>query len=247
MGGWFEEETFWKKFKGVLFSQDRMKETPYHVDRIVEMLDLEEGDKIFDQCCAIGRLSLEFARRGYEVTGIDLTDPYLEEARNKAEEQGLDVEFIKADMREFKREETFDAALNFFTSFGYFKDDEENKKALENVYLSLKSGGKFLLDVMGKEVIDKVYTDTDKWRMDDGYFVEEREIREDLEMLVSNWKLVKDDGEVYEHEFMYKLYSREKIEAILRDVGFRNIEIYGDLEGSPYDEDSSRLIAIAEK
>ena len=247
MTSWFEDQRFWEEFKNVLFSQDRMKKTPYQVDRLKDILELERGDKILDQCCAIGRLSLELARRGYDVTGKDLTETYLEEARQKAKEEDLDIEFIRADMREFKREETFDAVINFFTSFGYSKYDEENMKVLKNVHRSLKPGGRFLLDVMGKEVVDKVYTDTDMVRIDNGYFVEERQIRQDLDMLESTWKLIKDDGDVYEHKFMFKMYTREKLEEMLKDVGFEKVDTYGDIDCSEYDEDSSRLIAVAEK
>jgi len=247
MNRWFEDESFWEKFKDVLFSEDRMSKTNYQVDRFIELLELEKGDKILDQCCGIGRHSIELARRGYDVTAIDLTETYLEEAREKSEKEELEIEFIKADMRDFQREETYDAVINFFTSFGYSRYEDENREVLKNTYRSLKPGGKFLLDVMGKEVLDKIYTNTDKWRMDDGYFLEKREIRKDLDMLESEWKLIKDDGEVHQHKFMYKLFTKEELKNMLRDVGFSRIKIYGDLEKSSYDESASRLIAIAKK
>ncbi|MFP4001801.1 MAG: class I SAM-dependent methyltransferase, partial [Thermoplasmata archaeon] len=244
MGRWFEDEWFWGEFKNVLFSEDRLKRTSYQVDRFIKLLDLEEGDKVLDQCCGIGRHSLELARRGYQVTGIDLTGSYIEEARKKAEDEGLEVEFIEADMRDFKRKVEYDAVINFFTSFGYSRDDSENRKVLQNAYQSLKPGGKFLLDVMGKKILDEIYTDTDRWRMDDGYFLEERKIREDLNMLESEWKLIKDNGEVHKHKFMYKLYTREDLEEMLDEVGFKEVSIYGDLEGSDYDEGAERLIVL---
>jgi len=247
MNRWFEDESFWEKFKEVLFSEDRMKKTNYQVGRFIELLELEEGDKILDQCCGIGRHSLELARRGYDVTAIDLTKAYLEEAREKSEKEGLEIEFIKADMRDFQRDMTYDAVINFFTSFGYSRYEEENREVLKNTYRSLKPGGKFLLDVMGKEVLDEIYTDTDKWRMDDGYFLEKRKIREDLDMLESEWKLIKDDGEAHQHKFMYKLLTKEELKNMLKGVGFSRIKIYGDLEGSNYDESASRLIAVAKK
>ncbi|MEF8835268.1 MAG: methyltransferase domain-containing protein [Candidatus Thermoplasmatota archaeon] len=247
MNRWFEDETFWEEFKQILFSEERVRKTPYQVDRFVDLLDLRKGDKILDQCCGIGRHSLELARRGYEVTGVDITEKYLEGARKKARKEGLDVEFVKADIREFRRDDFYDACINFYTSFGYSQDEDENIGVIENVHSSLKPKGEFLLDVMGREVLDKVYTEEDLWRIEDGYFKEERKIREDLDMLESNWKLIKDDGEVKEHKFMYKLYTEEELKDILREVGFREIEIYGDLDGASYDEDASRLIALAQK
>ncbi len=247
MDRWFEDESFWEEFKQVLFSEERIKKTPYQVDRFVDLLGLEEEDKILDQCCGIGRHSLELARRGYKVTGIDITEKYLEEAREKAQTEALDVEFIKADIREFERDNFYDACINFYTSFGYSQYEDENIKVIENVHSSLKPGGRFLLDVMGKEVLDKIYTDEDLWRIDEGYFLEERTIRKDISMLESSWKLIRDDGEVKEHRFMYKLYTEKELKNLLKGVGFEEIEIYGDLDGARYDENASRLIALAQK
>lgn len=247
MDKWFEDESFWEEFKQVLFSDERIQRTPYQVDRFIDLLDLKKGDKILDQCCGIGRHSLELARRGYEVTGIDITGKYLEEAREKANKEGLKTEFVQADIREFKRDNFYDACLNFYTSFGYSEDENENMKAIENVHSSLKPKGKFLLDVMGREVLDEIYAQEDIWRIEDGYFQEERNIREDVGMLESRWKLIKDDGEVREHKFMYKLYTEEELSHLLREVGFKEIDIYGSLTGARYDEDASRLIALAQK
>ncbi|MBS3780990.1 MAG: class I SAM-dependent methyltransferase [Candidatus Thermoplasmatota archaeon] len=247
MGRWFEDESFWEEFKQILFSEERIKKTPYQVDRFIELLDLKRGDKILDQCSGIGRHSLELARRGYEVTGVDITGKYLKEAREKAENEGLNIEFVQADIRDFKRDNFYDACINFYTSFGYSEDEDENIKAIENVHSSLKPKGKFLLDVMGKEVLDEIYTDEDLWRLDDGYFLEKRKIRDDLDMLESKWKFIKDNGEVKEHKFMYKLYTEEEIRKLLKEVGFEEINIYGDLDGSRYGKQASRLIAVAQK
>ncbi len=247
MNRWFEDERFWEEFKQVLFSKERIKKTPYQVDRFVELLELRRGDKILDQCCGIGRHSIELAKRGYEVTGVDITRKYLEEAREQAQKESLDVEFIKADIREFKRDSFYDACINFYTSFGYFEDRAENIKVIENVYSSLKPKGRFLLDVMGKEILDKVYTEEDIWRIDDGFFQEERKIRNDIDMLESRWKLIRDDGEIREHKFMYKIYTEEELKSLLSEGGFSDIETYGDLEGGSYDEEADRLIALAQK
>ncbi|MFW5952579.1 MAG: class I SAM-dependent methyltransferase [Candidatus Natronoplasma sp.] len=247
MDRWFEDESFWEEFKQILFSEERIKKTPYQVDRFVDLLDLKKGNKILDQCCGIGRHSLELARRGYEVTGVDITRKYLEEAREEARKEKLDVEFIKADIREFKRDDFYNACINFYTSFGYSPSEDENIKVIENVYSSLKPEGGFLLDVMGKEVLDKIYTDEDLWRIDEGYFLEERMIKEDINMLESSWKLIGDDGEVKEHRFMYKLYTEKELKNLLKDVGFKEVETYGNLDGDRYDEDASRLIVLAQK
>ncbi len=239
---WFEDQWFWEEYRSVLFPQERLDKTSEQVGRFEELLELEEGDMILDQACGIGRHSLELARRGYEVTGLDLSKSYMKEASEKA--QGLPVEFIQGDMRNFVREEYYDAVINFWSSFGYFEDDQDNLQVLKNVYDSLKKGGKFLLDVMGKEILHRIYTERDWGRLDGGFFLEERFIKDGY--LESNWILIKD-GEVMEHRFLYKLYSRNELKRLLRRAGFTSIEIYGDLYRSNYGKDSERLITVAEK
>lgn len=69
----------------------------------------------------------------------------------------MKVEFVQDDMREFRRPVAFDAVINMFTSFGYFEDQADDRKVVNNVYESLKPGGSFLLELMGKEVMSRIY------------------------------------------------------------------------------------------
>jgi len=242
--GWFEDQKFWEDFRSVLFHKDRMRSTSEQVDKIVEILDLNVGDKILDLCCGVGRHTLEFARRGYEVTGVDLTERYIEGGEKKAKKEGLDVEFVKSDMRDFKRENTYDAAINFFSSFGYFIDEKDNLKVIENVHSSLKNSGKFLLDVMGKKVMAREFTQKAEGRLDDGYFIEERYIKGDWDLLENRWTLIKDN-QVHEGTFYIKIYSAQELKKMLGRAGFTKTDIYGDLERSEYGDEAERLIAVA--
>jgi len=243
---WFQDQEFWEEYRSVLFHEHRLQTTPQQVKRLIDLLELRKGDKILDMCCGVGRHSIEFARRGYDVTGVDISEYYIQEARGKASNTGVSVEFVQDDMRKFKREEEYDAAMIFFTSFGYFVDDRDNLKVIENVYSSLKPGGAFLIDIMGKEVWARVFSERDWGRMGDGFFLEEREVKGDWDLIESNWILIQD-GEVHEHPFITKLYSAKEMREMLKKVGFRFVEIYGDLERSEYNEKSDRLIAIAHK
>lgn len=244
--GWFEDRSFWEDFRSVLFHKDRMRSTSEQVEGIIDMLELEKGDKILDLCCGVGRHSLELARRGYDVTGVDLTQSYIQEAESKAEKEGLDVEFVEEDMRDFKREDTYDAVINFFSSFGYFKEEEDNLKVIKNVHSSLKNGKKFLIDVMGKKVMAREYTEKTEGELDDGYFIEERDIKGDWDLLENRWTLIKDD-EVRKETFYIKIYSAQELRKMLEKGGFARIDLYGDLEKSEYGEDAERLIAVAQK
>ncbi len=243
---WFEDQWFWEEYRPILFPKERLQSTSSQVDRFIDLLELREGAKILDLACGVGRHSLELARRGYEVTGLDLSETYMKDASKRAEEEGLNVEFVTEDMRTFVGEEYYDAAINFWSSFGYFEEEEDNYQVLENVYTSLKKGGIFLIDVMGKEIMDRIYTERDWSRIDDGFFLEERYLKNNGEYLESDWILIKD-GKVKEHKFIYKLYTEREIRDLLIRAGFSSIEIYGDLYGSEYSGEAERLIAVGER
>ncbi|MHC4219492.1 MAG: class I SAM-dependent methyltransferase, partial [Planctomycetota bacterium] len=104
------------------------------VDFLFEVLGLREGMHLFDQCCGIGRLSVPLARRGIHVIGVDITAGYVDRARAEARE--LPAEFHCADAFEFVTDRHCDAAVNWFTSFGYSESDQVNARMFERAFAS---------------------------------------------------------------------------------------------------------------
>jgi SAM-dependent methyltransferase len=249
MGGdkaWHEEESFWEIAGPVLFTEQRWQYAPREVGAMVSLLGLSPGQRVLDLCCGVGRHSLEFARRGFRVTGVDRTAAYLEEARTRAEEEGLEIELVQEDMRTFVRAEAFDAVINYFTSFGYFDDEEEQRRVLANAYGSLRPGGALLMDMMGKEILARVFTERD-WREEDGKLIlEERTLAPDWSSLDNRWILLKD-GDRREVTVTTRQYSAAELSGLLKDSGFDAVDVYGDLTGAPYDMAARRLIAVAHK
>jgi len=240
---WFEDEEFWKDSP---FNIDQMERAPKEIDKIESLVDLDLDMKILDLCCGVGRHSIELAKRGYDVTGVDLTEHYLEKGKKKAEETELDIEFVKEDMREFKRQEGFDVVLNLFTSFGFFEDEDENMRVLENVYDSLRPNGKFILDVMGKEILARIYEEKDWSKADDGFTLEKRSVDKDWSWMETRRIIIDEQGKK-EYNVSHWIYSAKELKDMLKQVGFTSIDVYGNFEGDPYDEGAERLIVIAEK
>ena len=132
---WHEDDEFWEKTASKIFGKEEWEKAAVEVENIVSLLELAPKAHVLDLCCGPGRHSLELARLGFHVTGVDRTVKYLEVAKKKAREESLVVEFLQGDMRTFLREEAFDAVLSLYTSFSYFEDPEEDKKVLidENI------------------------------------------------------------------------------------------------------------------
>jgi SAM-dependent methyltransferase len=206
---------------------------------------------VLDMPCGPGRHSLELARRGFRVTGVDRTVAYLDTARQKAAAEGLDgvaqVEWIKADMRDFRLPERFDAAINLFTSFGYFEDPAEDRQVAANFFASLRPGGRLLMDMMGKEVLARVFREQDWEEEEDGtLFLEERKITRNWGWIENRWIAIRGERRV-EFRLGHRLYSAVELTALLTEVGFIDLSVYGSLAGDPYDHTARRLVVLAHK
>jgi SAM-dependent methyltransferase len=243
---WHEDADFWSTMAPLMFGKGRWEATPGEVDQVAHRLGVEPGDTILDLCCGPGRHALELARRGYAVTGVDITAAYLEQARSQAEEEGLAVEWVRADMRTFCRPDAFDGAIMMFTSFGYFEEPDENRRVLDNVYSSLRKGGALLLELMGKEVLARIFEER-VWSEEDGVlFLQEHQISRNWSWMENRWIVVRDQ-ERHEFQVSHWVYSAAELTDLLMGCGFGAVDVYGDLEGALYDHRAKRLVVVARK
>lgn len=248
MAAWHESDDFWETWAPYMFSTVRLQSASIEVDRIIQLLEIAPGASVLDFCCGVGRHSLEFARRGYGVSGVDRTRAYLERARALASAEGLKVEFLESDVRSFSRPGTFDAAISMFTSFGYFEDPADDLKVVQSLQTALKAGGRLLIDLNGKEVIARNFRNREWRQHDDGTLgLEERKIRSGWEWIDSRWILIGTGGKTWEGTISTRLYSGVELTELLKHAGFSAIRLYGNLAGISYDERAERLIAVATK
>ena len=245
-GPWYEQDVFWDVFGPVIFDRARRELAPGEVDHLVEVAGLERGHRVCDLCCGVGRHSVELARRGFVVTGVDRTRRYLDEGRSAARKEGLEIEFVEEDMRDFCRPEAFDVVVNLFTSFGYFEAQRDDRRVVENVHRSLKAGGVLVIDTMSKEIIARVFAARDWRRVDGGILLEERKIVNGWSWIENCWTLIKD-GEQHECTFSHRLYSAAELRGLLEAAGFARTEVYGGLDGAAYDEKAERMVVVGWK
>jgi 2-polyprenyl-3-methyl-5-hydroxy-6-metoxy-1,4-benzoquinol methylase len=122
--------------------------TESEINRALNMLRPAEGARVLDLACGAGRHSLELRRRGFEVVGADISPELLEIARRDAEEQGLDAEFVEADLRELDFDAEFDVVLSLNDgAIGYFETEEENLRSFEVIARALRPGGQHLMQL----------------------------------------------------------------------------------------------------
>jgi SAM-dependent methyltransferase len=243
---WFDNDDFWRELFPFMFPQSLFDRAPEEVEKVLALTKPQDTN-VLDLCCGPGRCSVPLAQAGYSVTGVDRTVFFLEEARARAEDAGVDIEWVHEDMRDFVRAETFDLVLSMFTSFGYFDDKAEDTQVLKNIFLSLKPGGVFLVDVIGKERLAQIFQPTTCSVLADGTkLVQRHEVFDDWTRIRNEWILIRD-GQARSFDFHHTVYSGQELKDRLEQAGFTDVQLYGNFDGSPYDLKAQRLIAVGRK
>lgn len=223
------------------------RDTPAEVDAIERILRLRKDARVLDVACGAGRHSVELARRGYAVTGIDLSEPLLREARAAARRARIRVTFARADMRHLRYASAFDAALSMFTSFGYFDRTEEDRQVLEGIARALKPRGKFLLEMFNRDHL-ATSLPQQAWRIrDDGSVVLEEDAFDPLHSRFETRQIIIDRDGTREYAGSVRAYTLAELKALLESSGLFLHRVLGGLDLSPYTSRSTRVVLYAVK
>ena len=213
--------------------------TPEEVGRIIDLFELEPGAEILDCPCGHGRIANPLAERGYRVTGLDSTELFLDRAREDASARGVEVEYVHGDMRELPWRDRFDGLLNWFTSFGYFSD-EENKAVLRQFHDALKPGGRLVLETQN---VTRIMLDAQPVHV-----VGER----DGDVMIDRWevdpetarfhteRLVMRDGRARKAHFSVRWFTVPELRAWVEEAGFENVRTPGLAA-------ETRLVVVADR
>lgn len=219
------------------------------VSFIIDELALKPSAVLFDQCCGTGELSLAMARKGIQVIGVDQSQSYILHAEKKAKNEGLGCAFYCADAFDFVPKLLCDAAVNWYTSFGYSDDDSVNQKMLQRVYQCLKYGGKFILDYTNPTFIFKNFSAQEMLQapMDkDVSVIKESQVDMERDMFQSSWTYLLPNGERIIKTAESRIYFARDLKHMLENCGFHSIRFMGGI-AKKLTKDSARCIVIAEK
>ena len=246
MQEWFEDETFWEKMYPFLFPKQKFDGAEQEISGVLELACLEEGN-VLDLACGPGRHATALAKRGFRVTGVDLSPFLLRQAKDLARTQGVSIEWVQEDMRSFQRPETFDLAISLFTSFGYFGDSRDDVKVLRNVHQSLREGGALVMEMAGKECLASVFAPTGSQELPDGrILVERRTVVDDWSRIRNEWIVIEGDT-ADTFQFEISIYSGRELRDRLYEVGFSEVTLFGGFDRSEYGLNARRLVAVARK
>ena len=219
--------------------------TRAEADFIEKVLQLVPQAEVLDVPCGKGRHSLELALRGYQVTAVDVTPPFLDDARYKATERQLEIAWKHRDMPDLPWQEAFDGAFCFGGSFGYF-DEEGNAEFLKAVARALKPGARFLVDAHVAETLLPRFQERDWGQVRDMLMLQERRYDHVHSRVDAEWTLVQED-KVKKRSSSIRIYTYRELCRLLEEVGFVNCEEYGSLNQEPFELGSRRLYLVATK
>jgi ubiquinone/menaquinone biosynthesis C-methylase UbiE len=237
---WWTE--FFPAFRPV-FDSINPRETSASVKYIVKKLDLKKGSHFLDCPCGIGRIAIPLARKGIRVTGVDITESYLEELAAKSKRLGLKINTVNSDMRRIKFDKEFDAAGNIGTSFGYFDRDSDNDLVLKKMYRALKPGGKFMLHIGSRDWVIRNYTTFSINEIGKLKVLNKRHFDLARSRNIAEWTFLKNGQEKVVRSIL-RMYSFHELIIMMRRAGFVNIEGFGSTQDGPIDLNSRAMFII---
>ena len=214
-------------------------------DFLVKALNLRDGARVLDVPCGLGRLSIELAKRGYNLTGVDKTHRFIETAKEKARKGKIRIDFYEKDMRDLPFDCNFDAVFCFWGSFGYF-DEKGDIDFLEAVNRVLKPGGKFLLDIVVAESILPRFMAKDWMKSGDMIIINNREWNHETSCVDEEWTLIKGEKREVKYSAV-RIYTYREMVKLLESTGFGKCTGYSNLVMDPFKLKSPRLLLVTEK
>jgi SAM-dependent methyltransferase len=218
-------------------------------DQILRLLDLRAPARVLDVCSGYGRHSIELARRGFDVTGIDISEMQVAEARRLASAAGVSPAFLVGDARSLPvAAGAFDAAVNMFLSFGYFATDAESQAMLNGIARALRPGGRLLIDFWNREHEMRAFEPVVLDRRDDDILEIEDWSFDHLQGRFT-WvnTVIYPDGRRESWTQSIRAFTVAEVARMLDAAGLSLTAVYGSLDGEPYTMDSEAAVFVAER
>lgn len=233
---WFEL-WFNSPFYPVLYNHRDETEAIFFLNHLVDHLQPNVEDKMLDLACGRGRHAIYLNKLGFDVTGVDLSEESIRDASRFASPS---LHFYEHDMRRLLSTNTYEYVFNLFTSFGYFDRDHENQLVVKNMAMTLKPGGRLIIDFLNAEKLRK-HGRTEESKLIQGVqFLITKEIR--------NGRIIKNidiehGAKTYHFEEKVSLLGPEEFEAYFQSAGLQIEHVFGNYALDAFNADNSeRLI-----
>lgn len=226
-------------------SRKKYNDIPFYINKANEY-----GDPILELACGTGRVTIPIAKKGFSITGLDLLNSMLKEAKRKSKEQRTEIEWIEGDMSNFNLINKFNLIIMPGCAFNWFLDLENVEKCLISVKRHLIPNGGFIFDAFNPDLNllvrdpSKTYPNA-KYQDPDGggLIIVSEKNSYDKATQISKVKLSYSiSNKTISNELMLRMFFPQELDAILKYNGFKNNAKYGDFDQTPFNSDSRRQI-----
>jgi SAM-dependent methyltransferase len=229
------------------FADDaRAEEAEAQARAAARLAGCPEGGDLLDVPCGFGRHSIPLARAGYHVVGVDRSQALIEEARRRGGGERW-PKLVRADYRELPLpDESFDAALNLFSSLGY-NGDEEDTRALREIRRVLRPDARLVIEIMHRDALVRGFRES-SWHLVGGgrLLLEQRTFDPGPGIAQTTQTLIETSGERDSRTFSLRVYTATELVAMLAAAGFAEARCYGGFDAGPFTTES-RLVVVARR
>ena len=222
---------------------------PPELEEILSLLEPQQGARVLDLACGLGWLTIPMALRGFRVTGYDLSDAMLTCARESAKQADAQIEWVRGDMRSLPASwtATYDFVMLTLSEFGCFHDESDNQRVLAEVARVLKSGGRFILDIVVNR--DELILNGDRNSSFDGggFFIVDKGSLDILSGIFTRSFQWYRQGQRHETNWQIRAYTPPEVKRMLDQAGFRESAAYRNYAGDGLTRDSAGMVFLAEK
>lgn len=223
------------------------------VDWISQIAPYESYKKVLDLGCGPGLYAQRLAERGYLVIGMDFSKRSIEYAKQKAEEKHTSIEYIYKNYLEIDYEGEFDLVTLIYCDFAVLPH-KQRELLLNKIYCAMKNGGKFIFDVFTPKNYEGK-PESNIWYLNDGggfwkaetYLCMESHYIYENKIMLDQYVVINKEENVSVYRMWNHCYTEDTIIYELKKAGFEKIQIYSDVSGKPYNEESKTMCIIVEK
>jgi len=237
---WFKS-WFDTPYYHLLYHNRNDEEAQGFIDRLLEYLNVSKEARVLDVACGKGRHAIYMNEKGFNVTGIDLSEHSIMEAKESENDR---LRFFVRDMRKPLKHE-YDVILNMFTSFGYFENRNENRISINHLAKALHPDGCLVVDFLNSKKAQLQLVHREKKTVDGIDFFIERKFTG--ESFIKRIRFMAD-GEEQEFQEQVQALTLADFKECFEDAGLQIVDTFGDYDLGPFHAlNSDRLILIAIK
>lgn len=239
---WFDRDEY-----ELVYQERDAEEAEQCIDLLERAVQPTPGAAILDVGCGRGRHARSLARRGYEVTGIDLSERAIQQARQRALAENLTIRFQTGDMREPYCDGCAEGVVNLFTAFGYFENDADHFRAVNAMTTNLRPSGWLFQDFLNAPHAVRTLIPEDERTTEEGHRITQRRWIEDgrINKEITIQPTTNGTGDAQTFRESVRLLTLDDFRALYAKAGLELKRTFGGYDGRPHTDEAPRLILYA--